>query len=990
MRQKLRLITVFAAVSLTLFSIVAAALPQPAVAAGAGSFISSDMLTDVKNRQKYYWLRNCFYNNNIQEVSREAMAGWDFFDGEGNYEIVGNIYGADGDATWSCNDGDNIETAFKALGVTNSREAFCKIDGARYNGNDSYDYAACTTGAGSGTWDNTASNGGDTQGADFEKEAATWAPEVVKSINNAQNYIRFYLSFILQCDVTIQGGNYEEGSADDDDKYQVPVVNYDSKTIQYRLGIGVPSSGTQVAIVAEKDGGTIYTKGDGVSYYGGRAGGGVTGPEGTVYSCNEAVQKLRDYASAYQTYLNNNPDLEETSVDTAAAGTQKPTCESESGAMAWIGCEVLRLLDKAIDFLANSIESMLLVDSDKYNDDSLVRIWRVMRNIALLILIPMMLLMVIGTALEFGPFDAYTVRKSLPRMMIAVLFITLSLPITQFFVNLSNVVGSGVEGIIMSASGSPDSIAGLYSVNGGFLFTAAAAGGIAGIAWAGAVGASLAMLASLALTVFLALLLGYIILVVRELLIIVLIMVAPLAILVWIFPANDKLWKIWKTTFTALLMMFPLIILLISSGKVFASVIGNVENDFTAFFLKIIAFIAPFFFIPATFKYGLGVFGNLAGIVNDRGRGMFDRQKKFRAEKRAQTGERVGRRALQYRGNMVRGLQSSASKRGKLGRAVMGRAAEGLGGYNMEAALSARTASVSKELNDQIATGADGAIRGLSVNKKAADRSTVRKFNQSTGTWTGPSDADALKRVNDRGATQYKTLGGAWVDAAEVDEGHRRWGNDTFAKQASLSYEMRKAMTSNDVQGISDRYAGLAKEQWKMSDTQAGSAWIGAGFENQNQHIEYKNTDHNYAQDSSGNYQAGTINASKFANELYEKKGSYQLSQMSAHTMEKMREAYDSGDEDTKRKIQSVAETFMSRYGSGSGGSIPVDDGPPVMTPGPGGAAGRASYQTNSQGAGHVAEEVRKLAVHVGVYGDQNPGTYTESGFSPLDPPRHN
>lgn len=979
MRQKLRIVTVFAAVSLTLFSIVGALVPQTAKAAGAGSFISSDVLTQVKNHQKYYWLRNCFFNSDIDDVTRSEMSSWDFFEGAGQAgtEIVGAVYGANEDATWSCTTGDNVEVAFNALGVTNPREAFCKIDGARYNDSDKYDYAACTTGAGDGEWDNTASS--DTQGTDFEKEAKTWAPDVVKPITDVQNYVRYYLSFINQCDVTIQAGKYEEGSADDDDKYMVPVVNYDSKSIQNRLGIGTPSDGSQVAIVATKNGDF---------YYNGEADGGY--PQGEVISCNDAVNKLRGFAQAYQDYLNKNPDLAETPVDAATTGSQKPTCESEGGAISWLACPVLKLLDMGIDFLSSSIETMLLVDESKYNDSSLVQAWRVMRNVALLILIPMMLLMVIGTALEFGPFDAYTVRKSLPRMVIAVMFITLSLPITQFLVNLSNVVGSGLQGIILSAGSSPETLADLYSTNGGLLFTTAAAGGIAGIAWAGVEGASLAMLGSLALTVFLALLIGYLILVIRELLIIVLIMVAPLAILVWIFPANDKLWKIWKTTFTALLMMYPLIAILIASGKVFAGVIGDVENDFTAFFLKIIAFIAPFFFIPATFKYGLGVFGNIAGVVNDRGRGLFDRQKKYRAEKRAQVGERVGRRTLQSRGNMVRGLQSSASKRGKLGRAVMGRAAEGLGGYNMEAALSARTASVSKELNDQIATGADGAIRGLSVNKKAADRSTVRKFNQSTGTWTGPSDADALKRVNDRGATQYKTLGGAWVDAAEVDEGHRRWGNDTFAKQASLSYEMRKAMTSNDVQGISDRYAGLAKEQWKMSDTQAGSAWIGAGFENQNQHIEYKNTDHNYAQDSSGNYQAGTINASKFANELYEKKGSHQLSQMSAHTMEKMREAYDSGDEDTKRKIQSVAETFMSRYGSGSGGSIPVDDGPPVMTPGPGGAAGRASYQTNSQGAGHVAEEVRKLAVHVGVYGDQNPGTYTESGFSPLDPPRHN
>lgn len=52
--------------------------------------------------------------------------------------------------------------------------------------------------------------------------------------------------------------------------------------------------------------------------------------------------------------------------------------------------------------------------------------------------------------------------------------------------------------------------------------------------------------------------------------------------------------------------------------------------------VKLVAYIAPFFLIPATFKVGMGVFGNLAGMVNDRGRGIFDRNKKYRANKRAE------------------------------------------------------------------------------------------------------------------------------------------------------------------------------------------------------------------------------------------------------------------------------------------------------------------------------------------------------------------
>jgi hypothetical protein len=347
------------------------------------------------------------------------------------------------------------------------------------------------------------------------------------------------------------------------------------------------------------------------------------------------------------------------------------TCESEGGSFAWALCPLLAILDGGIYLLTSGVESLLEVDESKYNDPSLVQTWRVMRNVALLILVPLMLLMVIGTALEFGPFDAYTVKKALPRMMVAAVFITLSLPITQFLINISNIVGRGIQGLVLSASSSPTSLLDLYSSNENLLFSSLVIGG--GLVAVGVGSITLGIIGSLALVTFVALLLGYVILVIRELLILVLMLVAPLAILVWIFPGNDKLWTIWKTTFTALLMMFPIIMLLIASGKVFAGVLGETESNFTAFFFKIIALVAPFFFIPATFKYGLGVFGNIAGMVNDRGRGIFDRQRKFREgnrekyRQRAREGNRfAGGNSTNWRGKLNRGISGGINAPGAI------------------------------------------------------------------------------------------------------------------------------------------------------------------------------------------------------------------------------------------------------------------------------------------------------------------------------------
>ena len=60
-----------------------------------------------------------------------------------------------------------------------------------------------------------------------------------------------------------------------------------------------------------------------------------------------------------------------------------------------------------------------------------------------------------------------------------------------------------------------------------------------------------------------ALILGaiFLLLVFRQMLVIGLVLVAPLAILSWIFPGNDKLWKLWWGSFSKLLLIFPLIML---------------------------------------------------------------------------------------------------------------------------------------------------------------------------------------------------------------------------------------------------------------------------------------------------------------------------------------------------------------------------------------------------------------------------------------------
>jgi hypothetical protein len=424
--------------------------------------------------------------------------------------------------------------------------------------------------------------------------------------------------------------------------------------------------------------------------------------------------------------------------------------------------------------------------------------------------------------------------------------------------------------------------------------------------------------------------------------------------------------------------MFPIISAFIAVGKVFSAVSLNPNGSDSFGFgsgtvmqiIGLVAYFLPNFLLPIAFRLATGVIGSIAGFVNDRNRGVFDRLKKYRgnsAERRmGYYKQHVGDRVMQTRAQAVRRLNAGASGSGRLKGGLMrlaGRQVAGLGG--IEAKMSAINARTSKEMNDQIATGIDSDIRGSTVNLKA-----IKDMGWNAAVTQG------LARTQD-GKRQYKSLAGAWVDEADVFEGHRKYGNDVAAQQAALSYEMRKAMTDDQVADVSDRYVSLAKDQWHMTDTQAQGAWIGASFENQNQHIDFKNTSLDLSEgghDSRTGRGGAKLDAKKFATEIFEKKGSYPLSQMSAHTIRQLMASYDdaraSGDTETAQKVQAIAEVFMQRGGAAGPGGVVEVEGETVPVPArvAPGASRSDFYQSNSQGSAHVAQEVRRLAEHVGVY----------------------
>jgi hypothetical protein len=225
--------------------------------------------------------------------------------------------------------------------------------------------------------------------------------------------------------------------------------------------------------------------------------------------------------------------------------------------------------------------------------------------------------------LGFEVLDAYAIRKALPRLLIAAVTISLSWQIMQFAVVLTNDLGFGVRHIIEAPF--CNTVGGCnVSIDpftlGNNLFTPAllviGSFGIMTLAGAGA----------------LSLFIAYTVLVLRQIVVILLIIVAPVAIIAYVLPSTNRTYKLWWESFSKALLMFPLITGMIAVGHVFA-VISSKGNDTLSQTIAFFAYFAPYFMLPATFRLAGGAISGLGNFANRSAQPVYGMLSRKRGEK---------------------------------------------------------------------------------------------------------------------------------------------------------------------------------------------------------------------------------------------------------------------------------------------------------------------------------------------------------------------
>jgi hypothetical protein len=346
--------------------------------------------------------------------------------------------------------------------------------------------------------------------------------------------------------------------------------------------------------------------------------------------------------------------------DSTDPNAPDPTLEcAPVNALNWIMCPIIVSVNKVVAGLDAAITSLLTINQKAIFDTGTktgagyYAAWQTFRYFALAILIIGALIMIIAQSLGFQILDAYTIKKILPRLIVAIIGIALSWELMKFFVIFTNDLGNGVRHIIyypfrdMDAKlqlGNTASIA-VYLITGAAVLALSVIG-----------------LVSFALTGLLAVLVAFLVLIIRQLVVVVLILFAPIAIACSILPNTQSVYKLWHESFTKAMLMFPIIVAFLAIGRVFAitSISGNVGSvPALSQLIGFAAYFMPYFLIPMTFRFAGGAMRMIGGSINDKNRGAFDRLKKYRGNKLA-TNMHAMKEGKRYRNNnpLARGFNS--------------------------------------------------------------------------------------------------------------------------------------------------------------------------------------------------------------------------------------------------------------------------------------------------------------------------------------------
>lgn len=563
---------------------------------------------------------------------------------------------------------------------------------------------------------------------------------------------------------------------------------------------------------------------------------------------------------------NNYKDLEDGSYangsepgasdnDEGSEEDSSTACEEASGALGWVICPVMGIMQKAVDGLyEKAIEPLLQVNAKALRtsngadqSNGVYVAWDQFRGYANIAFAIALTVVIISQLTGVG-LNNYSIKKILPRLIMIIILVNISFILCQLAVDVSNVLGSFLNTELTrlaiqikgAVGGNNNTFFGSWILSGllnNFLGKAGVALTIAGVSITAAALTWHAWLIPLLLTAvgfIISSLFFLLILAVRQAGIFLLIVLAPLAIICYALPNTKVLFDKWFKLFKTLLITYPICGLMMGGGQFASALLLKVGTDTQAgFFMLITAVIvsvAPFFLIPTVVKNSMGALGNIGAKLSNFGSkaGSF----LGGAFVGSRLGDRIKRRADERKANLdetraynaqTRRLKRDTSKLNRLNNKIDRRLASGKNVKTADQERAGRLANrilatnkdrMNNELRaEQMRSG--GGIEGLLGRQSRGQRDELEKIET----------ANTL--------AQYKNNEIGGVDFSNLSHEYDKAGNLISRNESSLEAEYERqldALTANPEDQEAKRKV-MALQQHFATQGNPGRAIIQRAFE---------------------------------------------------------------------------------------------------------------------------------------------------------------
>lgn len=259
------------------------------------------------------------------------------------------------------------------------------------------------------------------------------------------------------------------------------------------------------------------------------------------------------------------------------------SCKKQLGVVGWLVCPAMEAVSNAVDALYSIIRDFLIIKPLSISGDSPVYvIWQYCLGVTNIVFIIFLLIVVYSQITGVG-ISNYGIKKALPKLIIAAILVNLSYHICILAVDVSNIVGESLRGLFEGVTTQLGNSLSAPNIPVKDVYGSVIAGmGVGTLAGVIAVEAgSVWMFIPTILGGLFAVISGLITIALRQAVVILLVMISPLALVCYMLPNTEKLFKKWKDLFIKMLVFYPAFSLLFGASSLAGwAIISSADNIF--------------------------------------------------------------------------------------------------------------------------------------------------------------------------------------------------------------------------------------------------------------------------------------------------------------------------------------------------------------------------------------------------------------------------